>query len=151
MQYMKIIQLPEGTVGRYQFCVEVLNDKKTYNSYIFVNDKSGKRNLNLGVFIWVNPVTNFLDSSRHSTSLVLLHGKQYGELFLTYGLEIAQNKKILSQVQQPYDIAVQTITIFWNINKEITVSVGFTNEYVKSVKIAVSREDDSKDTKQQKV
>jgi hypothetical protein len=92
----------------------------------------------------VNPVTNFLDSSRHSTSLVLLHG-------LTYGLEIAQNKKILSQVQQPYDIAVQTITIFWNINKEITVSVGFTNEYVKSVKIAVSREDDSKDTKQQKV
>ncbi len=99
----------------------------------------------------MNPVTNFLDSSRHSTSLVLLHGKQYGELFLTYGLEIAQNKKILSQVQQPYDIAVQTITIFWNINKEITVSVGFTNEYVKSVKIAVSREDDSKDTKQQKV
>jgi hypothetical protein len=51
MQYMKIIQLPEGTVGRYQFCVEVLNDKKTCNSYIFVNDKSGKGNLNLGVFI----------------------------------------------------------------------------------------------------
>lgn len=39
MQYMKIIQFPEGTVGGYQFCVEVLNDKRIYNSYTFVNDK----------------------------------------------------------------------------------------------------------------